>query len=64
MRLYLARTSTGKEVTLKFTIGLYGVIGMGPALVPAGVAGVPGDTAVDDTVSDGGAKGRKFGEAD
>ena len=38
LRVCLARTSGGKEETLKFAIGLYGVIGMGP--VPEGLAGV------------------------
>jgi hypothetical protein len=43
LRLYLARTSDGKEDTLKFAIGLNGVMGMEPAVVPAAVAGLPGE---------------------
>ena len=56
LRLYLARTSTGKDVTLTFAIGLYGVIGMGRALVPAGVVGVP-EEAAGAIVGEGGATG-------
>ena len=52
-RLYLARTSNGKEATLKFAIGLYGVMGTGPVPVPAGVAGVPGDVVAGAVVGKG-----------
>jgi hypothetical protein len=30
LRVYLARTSDGKEDTLNFAVGLYGLIGVGP----------------------------------
>ena len=43
LRLYRARTSDGNEETLKFAIGLYGVMGMESAAVPAAVAGLPGE---------------------
>ena len=43
-RLYLARISNGKEDTLKFAIGLYGVIGVGPA--PVELAGLLGEAVV------------------
>ena len=56
MRLYLARTSTGKEVTLKLVIRLYGVMGMEPVPVPAGVVIEVRGEAADVIAGDGGAK--------
>ena len=53
LRAYLARTSDGKEATLKFAIGLYGVIGVFPAtggdgltVATGGAAGAVGLNAV------------------
>ena len=43
LRVYHARTLAGREDTLKFAIGLYGVMGKEPAVVPAVVAGLPGE---------------------
>ena len=60
LSVYLARTSDGREDTLKFVMGLYGVIGVGPAtegdvalaaaenVAPAGAAGVVDLNAVKD----------------
>ena len=53
LRVYLARMSDGKEETLKFAIGLCGVIGMGPVPVPAGLAGVPGEVVAGAIVGKG-----------
>ena len=54
LRVYLARTSDGREDTLKFAMGLYGVIGTGTVPVPEGLAG---EVAVGAIAGEGGAAG-------
>ena len=53
LRVYLAMTSDGREDTLKFAMGLYGVIGVDPgpltvgAVAAAGAVATAGEGAVD-----------------